>query len=1023
MSMNVRVLGLLAATVAAFATTACSDDGGTGGIRTSQYPDLEAAPDPLLFEVVPIGQSTQRILTLKNVGGGALQVTRVDFSNSLDTREFTKSHPEVPFIVDADERVEIRVDYSPRDPGTDRGELIIESNDPRDGTTEVRILSALSRSDLLVEPVELAFGRIPTGQTKALSTRITNLGTIEVPITDVKLADDSSADFTITAGADARPSLGQGDRLEVEVTYTPRGIDRDLGTLVVSTGDAQRPQILVPLSGEEPSPEIATSPEAIIFGAIDQGAEAEQPLVILNEGSATLEITSLAFGAAPPGINDQFALEDAPELPLALEPGDEHVLLVRYHPQADGIHDTSLVMRSNDVDEPIYTVPIRARVRRPCIQVAPESINLGRVALGVDSQRARLRVLNCGELPLRLEDVTLAGDDGFQWAATGANPIGLELAPLDFNEIEVWYHNADLADGQPADATLTVRNNTPDTPVVEVPLGVLGGGAPSCDLLLLPNRVDFGLVSRGSIRTRSLDVLNRGTGHCDVTAQRIDALIPIPGFVPPFIITRPLANQRVAPGQRTPIEVTYRPALFAADSALLTVAFHDPFRNEDRQVQAQLNGVSGESNIEVIPEQLDFGQVTARECASQTERVTVYNTGIVDLCISDVQLEGPNCDEFFIVDRPVANQDGCILVTRRTPAEVHLTYEPADLGDDECFLVFESDASDQPQLRVPLFGEGIRDRRQVDEFVQSSGQTVDILFVVDNSGSMGEEQDNLGANFAQFIAGAQQFQNDFQIGIVTTDLDNPNQSGKLQGNPRILRRGPDVEARFRDSVDVGVNGAGSEYGLEAAKKALSNPLAFDTGTPCRADNECVAPDSCVEGFCGGHNRGFVREAAALVLVFLSDEEDQSPSQLDFYVDFFKNIKGFRNEAQFKANVIVGARNGQAEACESPNGVADAGRRYVEVAQRTNGAVYSICDANFGASLREIGQSAFGLPVQFFLTRPAIGATVRVSVDGQPVNDGWAFDQDSNSVIFEQDRVPRAGSRIRVEYEAQCFPRH
>jgi hypothetical protein len=49
--------------------------------------------------------------------------------------------------------------------------------------------------------------------------------------------------------------------------------------------------------------------------------------------------------------------------------------------------------------------------------------------------------------------------------------------------------------------------------------------------------------------------------------------------------------------------------------------------------------------------------------------------------------------------------------------------------------------------------------------------------------------------------------------------------------------------------------------------------------------------------------------------------------------------------------------------------------------------------------------------------------VTVTVDGQRVNGGWAFDQASNSVIFEQDRVPQAGSSIRVEYEAQCFPRH
>ena len=53
-----------------------------------------------------------------------------------------------------------------------------------------------------------------------------------------------------------------------------------------------------------------------------------------------------------------------------------------------------------------------------------------------------------------------------------------------------------------------------------------------------------------------------------------------------------------------------------------------------------------------------------------------------------------------------------------------------------------------------------------------------------------------------------------------------------------------------------------------------------------------------------------------------------------HVDFFKNIKGFRNEGLFHANAIVGANNGRAANCDSANGAADAGRRYVEVADRT-----------------------------------------------------------------------------------------
>jgi hypothetical protein len=95
---------------------------------------------------------------------------------------------------------------------------------------------------------------------------------------------------------------------------------------------------------------------------------------------------------------------------------------------------------------------------------------------------------------------------------------------------------------------------------------------------------------------------------------------------------------------------------------------------------------------------------------------------------------------------------------------------------------------------------------------------------------------------------------------------------------------------------------------------------------------------------------------------------------------------------------------------------------VEVAQRTNGRVFSICEADFGRPLQEIGNRAFGLPVQFFLSRPADRRTLSVSVGGQARPAGWSYDAASNSVVFEEGSAPQPGQTVRVEYDAQCFPR-
>ena len=236
-----------------------------------------------------------------------------------------------------------------------------------------------------------------------------------------------------------------------------------------------------------------------------------------------------------------------------------------------------------------------------------------------------------------------------------------------------------------------------------------------------------------------------------------------------FYLTQPIPNDRstVRARERAAMEVTYRPQVFCNDTAQLEVTYYDPYNMQERKVTAEL-AVWGESNIQVIPGRLDFGLVTVGYVASRGAYFCVQHRTDQSLR-TQCGVQGEGCGEFLIVDRPVANMDGCIEV-RGIPADVRLIYEPLELGQASCDLVFVSDASNDSELRVPFVGEGTGETRGRDEFIQESGQKVDVLFVVDNSGSMSEEQRNLASNFADFINGATQFANDYQLGVITTDM-------------------------------------------------------------------------------------------------------------------------------------------------------------------------------------------------------------------------------------------------------------
>src|SRR5262245_11439832 len=50
-------------------------------------------------------------------------------------------------------------------------------------------------------------------------------------------------------------------------------------------------------------------------------------------------------------------------------------------------------------------------------------------------------------------------------------------------------------------------------------------------------------------------------------------------------------------------------------------------------------------------------------------------------------------------------------------------------------------------------------------------QAIDVLFVIDNSGSMGQEQTNLIANFPAFISVLDQSGLDYRVAVTTTSRD------------------------------------------------------------------------------------------------------------------------------------------------------------------------------------------------------------------------------------------------------------
>jgi len=217
----------------------------------------------------------------------------------------------------------------------------------------------------------------------------------------------------------------------------------------------------------------------------------------------------------------------------------------------------------------------------------------------------------------------------------------------------------------------------------------------------------------------------------------------------------------------------------------------------------------------------------------------------------------------------------------------------------------------------------------------------------------------------------------------------------------------DVEAQFAEMVAVGTGGSGIEMGMEGARLALSEPL--------------LSTD----------NAGFLRDDANLSIVFVSDEEDSSPDKDTDYLRFFTDLKGeaaYRDHGIMNISAVVGKDAPDYEglpSCESGNGAATYGSRYVDVAIRTDGVLESICDEDFSPIASDLGLLASGLELVFTLSQLADPRDLNVALYSDRTDDSfirdlerdvdYSFDATRNAIVFDAAHIPPAETYILADY--------
>jgi len=258
---------------------------------------------------------------------------------------------------------------------------------------------------------------------------------------------------------------------------------------------------------------------------------------------------------------------------------------------------------------------------------------------------------------------------------------------------------------------------------------------------------------------------------------------------------------------------------------------------------------------------------------------------------------------------------------------------------------------------------------------------VDVLFVVDNSGSMKEEQANLAQRVSSFVSKVAGM--DWRAAVTTTDLNKEN--GKLlpiknMTNQYFVDSGMDTataQLNLGATIQMGTNGSSAEQGIAATYNAV-----VKSG---------IAP-----------NNSFFRADAALAVIVISDENESGTAAANSPTNLIELVKTTWPSKTFSFSSIVKVNS----SCSDGT----IGTTYMDLSRLTGeglagGAVIGcVGDADYSSVLSKIGTSVQNIYNVVRLDCSPYKNTVTVNVNGSIYSGSYTI----SGTILSFDQTPPDG---------------
>ncbi|MEZ4317486.1 MAG: hypothetical protein R3F61_08275 [Myxococcota bacterium] len=339
------------------------------------------------------------------------------------------------------------------------------------------------------------------------------------------------------------------------------------------------------------------------------------------------------------------------------------------------------------------------------------------------------------------------------------------------------------------------------------------------------------------------------------------------------------------------------------------------------------------------------------------------------------------------------------------PIIIRIPYGPADAerpmmfwsndegGYDRVLPAYTSDAGGLIWANIEHFSTGFVATLPVETVeVTNPYPPADVLFVVDNSCSMEDEQLLLADAMPGVLPSLQATGLDFHLGVVSTDLEEPTNAGKLigaQGYRFIDSATVDPDAVFAEMALLGTLGWYEEKGRAAAFTVLE-----------------LQPDI-------PRNVDFLRDDATLSIVFVSDEDDQSGADPVTRPEFVAWME--TKKARPQDVVAHGFIDPPNQACVNGAGP---GTEYAQAINATGGVLANLCAPDWTPALQDmfdrlLDSARVALPTPGTTIERVVFVNGATETELSPADYTW--DDTLDTVFFDRGVRPGADDTVRVVY--------